>query len=109
METENWQIKYSLQAGKHITPLDETLTIKKGYHNALKEFWKQHEHEKSEQDPVYKTRDKNYVELLSLGFASGFTLPLTPRKDLEGAVLLCDCEHPIKLTALDGTAYRHCE
>ncbi len=36
-------------------------------------------------------------------------LPLSPRKDLEGAVLLYDDEHSFTVTSPDGTEYSHSE
>ena len=107
MKTEDWKIVYDMQARDTVVKLDETLKIKEGYHEALKRFWSEHEHREDEKDPVYKIRGGNYVELLSLGFGGGFTLPLIPRQDLEGAVLLCDSKHTIRLTAPDGTEYIH--
>ncbi len=109
METENWQIGYFVQTIEETLHLDESLKIKRGYHDALKKFWTEHEFEEREKDPVYKIRGGNYVELLSLGFAGGFNLPLKPKGDLESVFLLCDSEHPIKLIAPDGIEYKHCE
>lgn len=107
MEIENWRITYYMQTRTGIIKLEEPLKIKAGYHDALRRFWLKNEFEEKKKDPIYKTKRGNYVELLSLGFAGGFTLPLTPKKDLEKAVLLCDSEHTVKLTAPDGTEYRH--
>jgi hypothetical protein len=108
METESWQIRYDMQSRRKTVHLAEPLEMEMGYHDTLKNFWAKHA-EESEKDLVYKTRDRNYVELLSFGPMAGFNLPLQPRKDLEDAVLLCDSKHPIKLIAPDGTEYQHSE
>jgi len=109
METEDWEIIYDMQTRTETVRVDEPLRIETGYHNALKRFWLENQFAENDKDPVYKTRDRNYVELLSLGFTGGFTLPLTKRKDLEEAVLLCDSNHPIKLVAPDKREYIHSE
>ena len=103
MRVETWKISYYMVAGTGEVHLNEDWAIKRGYHQKLKRYFRKSHTKKSERDLVYKILD-NYVELLLHG---GRELPLSPQKNLERAVLLCDAQHPIVLTAPDKTEYRH--
>ncbi|MDD5193357.1 MAG: hypothetical protein PHF67_02105 [Candidatus Nanoarchaeia archaeon] len=106
MKTENWKIGYDMQHEGRVVHLEENLKPRLGYHSRLGRHWKQGDFPDNMRTPICKFRDNNYVQLL---FHGGLTLPLESRADLEGAVLLCNPEHPIELTAPNGRKYSYSE
>ncbi len=103
METEIWHIDYDMRLSQgRVVHISEPWPIRVGYHQQLLDFYNEHEFDTSERVPVYKVRNingKTYVELLLEGDR---TLPL--RINLPGEVVVSR-DHPITLTAPDGTRY----
>ncbi len=106
MKTENWIIDYDLQTSKGVVHVKENLPCRRGYHERFVKFKVQGNFRPGDDSPIYKVRDKNYVELLGLGgFAGGRNLPLEKKAEFVGAELIADEEHPIVLTSPTGVRY----